>query len=138
MVEVTRGSKMLTLNWVAFLFSAGAMVFWSFSSCCVSGKSHRHQGKRGQMDKNGTAGNVAHAGMKIPGFGGRGYQQLDDQEKSLIADSETHNRGMEMHDTSYNGGSGGDDSQTAHLAGGSGPYKGRENGRYEPFRSAEV
>jgi hypothetical protein len=135
MVKVSRGSMMLSLDWAAFVLSAAAMVFWLFSSCCVSGKS-KYRGSRDKRDQNSVDRNAGVKQRNFPGFGSRGYQELDDQEKSLIVDSEVQNQQVESQDTSYGGAALGE-----HAAGASppsvasGPYKGRDASKYEPYRS---
>jgi hypothetical protein len=135
MVKVSRGPMMLSLDWAAFVLSAAAMVFWLFSSCCVSGKS-KYRGSRDKRDQNNVDGNAGLKQWNFSGFGNRGYKELDDQEKSLIADSEGQNQHVESQDTSYGGATLGE-----HAAGAfppnvaSGPYKGRDASKYEPYRS---
>lgn len=38
---------MMALDWIAFVFSLGATLFWTVSICCCSGKSsHSRRGNR--------------------------------------------------------------------------------------------
>ncbi|KAF2664988.1 integral membrane protein-like protein [Microthyrium microscopicum] len=111
-IQVHLGPRVFALDWLAVAFSLVATLFWSFSTCCVSGKSNKKSMPSGE--KGFPASNIISTGV-----GKHSYQQLDDQEQLLAHQQQHAHRDIEMQDTAY--------------AGGSGPYKGRESA-YEPMR----
>lgn len=64
-IHLTVGTKMLSLDWLAFAFSLGASLFWTISICCCSGKSSH--------PKNGGKGGPA-------SFASRGYAPLGEEQ----------------------------------------------------------
>jgi len=102
------GTSMFAVDWIAVAFSAGATIFWTFSICCVSGKS------------NGKNTNK----MTPMGYGpfntatARGYQPV---ESPLL------NQPSGYHGTNPEAGAGV----------GAGPFHGRDTA-YEPFRHQNV
>ncbi|KAF2437026.1 integral membrane protein [Tothia fuscella] len=63
-IRLTVGTKMMSLDWIAFAFSLGASLFWTISICCCSGKSSH---KTKSAEKHGSA---------YSGFGGQKYERL--------------------------------------------------------------
>ncbi|KAK4980945.1 hypothetical protein LTR66_010279 [Elasticomyces elasticus] len=61
----------LTLDWLAVLLSAAATIFWLFSSCCCSGRSHHAQreAERGDGSESGW-GRGRGRGMRAEKTGG--------------------------------------------------------------------
>jgi len=104
-IHITLGTKMLSLDWVAFVFSFSATLFWTISMCCCSGKSDRkHKGEK-----------AAHG--RAPMFGSKGYQKVGEAHAPYGGHQRGHSN-LEMENFAAAGGS---------------PYKGRETA-YEPFR----
>jgi hypothetical protein len=62
-IHLSIGTKMFSLDWIAFAFSLGATLFWTVSICCCSGKSDRKDRSGGEK------------GFAAP-FAGKGYQPL--------------------------------------------------------------
>jgi len=66
-IHLTLGTKMLSLDWIAFVFSLGATLFWTISMCCCSGHSSSPRNRKG-----------TEKGFAAP-FASRGYQPLAGQ-----------------------------------------------------------
>jgi hypothetical protein len=114
-INLTVGTKMLAIEWIAVAFSIAASMFWLVSICCCSGRSSG--GKRSSKGPE-------------PGFtpfanrGAAAYQPLGDshQQQSNPYHNQFGAQGTNVEMQSF---------------GGAGPYKGRETA-YEPFRTREV
>jgi len=70
-IHITFGTKMASLDWIAFAFSLAASLFWLISMCCCSGKSSKKHEKSsgkgygkfgGQKYERLGAGNMPHDG----------------------------------------------------------------------------
>jgi hypothetical protein len=101
---------MLSLDWLAFVFSLGATLFWTVSICCCSGKSSKPKGEKSSK------------GFKPFASRGASYQPLGEEHGALHPGHTRGGSGVEMDNFG---------------AAGSSPYKGRETA-YEPFRTERV
>ncbi|TID13361.1 putative integral membrane protein [Venturia nashicola] len=67
-IKLSVGTKVMSLDWLAFVFSLGASLFWTISSCCCSGSSsHSKNNKTRSGEKGGSAP-----------FASRGYAPLNE------------------------------------------------------------
>jgi len=64
-IKLTIGTKVMSLDWLAFAFSLGASLFWTISICCCSGSSSHPKNKNRSGEKGGAAP-----------FASRGYAPL--------------------------------------------------------------
>jgi len=110
-IHLTVGTKMMSLDWLAFAFSLGATLFWTISICCCSGKSDKsHNNEKPSK------------GFKPFASRGASYQPLGEEGHALAGGHARGGSHVEMDNFG---------------AAGSSPYKGRETA-YEPFRHERV
>ncbi|KAF2664352.1 hypothetical protein BT63DRAFT_483765 [Microthyrium microscopicum] len=119
-IKLSVGTRMMALDWIAVAFSIGASMFWLVSICCCSGRSDRKERRRKAADPEPGAGYAAFGSQ-------RGYKPLEDDQHH---NQPYHNQyGAQPHHTGHEM----QEFGTTHGAAG-GPYKGRDNTAYEPFR----
>jgi hypothetical protein len=111
-IQLSLGTHMMALDWIAVVFSMAASMFWVLSICCCSGKSNNRGGRKRESNMPTAARQPT-----FP-FLNRGYQPLGDQTQGTLpygAPPAHNERDVEMNDY------------------GNSPYKGRGEA-YEPFR----
>lgn len=68
-IHLTIGTRVMSLDWLAFAFSLGASLFWTISICCCSGSSSHPKNKNRSGEKGGPAP-----------FASRGYAPLGEAQ----------------------------------------------------------